>query len=185
MFELGKRGSTTSQQDTQRDRDRPAAFSPTPPAPRSPSGETAVIGRSIKINGDLRGEEDLRIEGDVSGTVQLRNSCLTVGHEGKIKADLYAKEVIVDGYVEGDVYASERVSIRSNAHVLGNVTAPRVGIEDGARFKGSIEMDQEAVASALGKTESKPARPEPSATPASPEPADTKVSASVKKAAGS
>jgi cytoskeletal protein CcmA (bactofilin family) len=130
-----------------------------------------VIGRSIKINGDLRGDEDLRIEGDVSGTVQLKNSSLTIGKEGKIKADVYAKSVGVDGTMEGDIYASERVTIRANARVIGNITTPRISIEDGAKFKGSIEMDQEAVDKALGKANlgggAKPAvgRPEPGKAP--------------------
>ena len=119
-------------------------------------GEGAVIGRSIKINGDLRGEEDLRIEGDVTGTVQLKNNSLVIGKEGKIKADIYAKSIIVDGQTEGDLYASERVNVRPNARVFGNITAPRVGIEDGAKFKGSIEMDKAAVDKALGTSGQRP-----------------------------
>ena len=115
------------------------------------SGDAAVIGRSIKIDGDLRGEEDLRIEGDVNGTVQLRNNTLTIGSEGKISANVYAKSVTVDGLMEGDVFGSERVSIRKNAQMRGNITAPRVSLEDGARFKGSIEMDSAAVEAAFGQ----------------------------------
>ena len=115
------------------------------------SGEVAVIGQSIQINGDLRGNEDLRIEGDVSGTVELKNSNLTIGKEGKVRADVYAKSVAVDGTIEGDLYATERVTVHINAQVRGNITAPRVGIEEGARFKGSIEMDPAAVEKALGK----------------------------------
>ena len=118
--------------------------------------DAAVIGRSIHINGDLRGEEDLRIEGDVSGTIQLRNSNLTIGKEGKIHADVYAKSITVDGTMDGDIYGSERVSIRATARMTGNVTAPRVSIEEGARFKGSIEMDAEAVEASFGKTQSGP-----------------------------
>ncbi|MEL7450048.1 MAG: polymer-forming cytoskeletal protein, partial [Pseudomonadota bacterium] len=100
-------------------------------------------------------EEDLRIEGDVNGTVQLRNNTLTIGQEGKIRANVYAKSVTVDGLMEGDLFGSERVSIRGNAQVRGNITAPRVSLEDGARFKGSIEMDPQAVEAALGSTTSK------------------------------
>lgn len=114
-------------------------------------GEVAIIGRSIKINGDLRGDEDLRIEGDVSGTVELKNSNLTIGKEGKVRADVYAKSIAVDGTTEGDLYASERVIVHVNAQVRGNITAPKVAIEEGARFKGSIEMDSAAVEKALGK----------------------------------
>lgn len=138
-------------------------------------GTTAVIGRSIQIDGDLRGEEDLRIEGEVSGTIHLKNNSLTIGSQGKIKADVYAKAVVVDGSMEGDLYGSERVAVRKNAQVVGNITAPRVSLEEGARFKGSIEMDQQAVDAALGtsrgskpqptsidsaKSESKPSTPQ-------------------------
>ena len=112
---------------------------------------SAIIGRSIQINGDLRGDEDLRIEGDVSGTVELKNSNLTIGKEGKVRADVYAKSIAVDGTTEGDLYASERVIVHVNAQVRGNITAPRVAIEEGARFKGSIEMDSAEVEKALGK----------------------------------
>lgn len=123
------------------------------------SGTTAVIGRSIQIDGDLRGEEDLRIEGEVSGTIHLKNNSLTIGSQGKIKADVYAKSILVDGTMEGDLYGSERVAIRKNAQVIGNVTAPRVSLDDGARFKGSIEMDQQAVDAALGSTRSSKQQP--------------------------
>jgi cytoskeletal protein CcmA (bactofilin family) len=114
--------------------------------------DAAVIGRSIQINGDLRGGEDLRIEGDVTGTVELRNSALTIGKEGKVKADVYARSIAVDGETKGDLYAAERVSVHVNARVQGNIIAPKVSIEEGAHFKGSIEMDPAAVEKALGKT---------------------------------
>ena len=117
----------------------------------SQSGDMAVIGRSIQIDGDLRGEEDLRIEGDVSGTIELPNHSLTIGKKGRIKADAYAKSVIVDGEMNGDLYGSECVSIRANANVEGNVIASRVSLEEGARFKGSIDMDPKRVKEALGK----------------------------------
>jgi cytoskeletal protein CcmA (bactofilin family) len=133
----------------------PAASAPrsTPAsAPRPASGGgPAVIGRSIQINGDVRGDEDLRIEGDISGTVQLKNANLTIGKEGRVKADVYAKSITVDGTTEGDLYATERVSVHVNANVRGNITAPKVGIEEGCKFKGSIEMDQEEVDKALSK----------------------------------
>lgn len=135
---------------------RPAAapqrsYAAAPSKPASHSGEVAVIGRSIQINGDVRGDEDLRIEGDISGTVQLKNANLTIGKEGKVKADVYARSITVDGTTEGDLYATERVNVHANAHVRGNITAPKVGIEEGCKFKGSIEMDQEEVDKALSK----------------------------------
>jgi len=155
MFELGKKNGTnhgngnTLGQDNQQDRvtEKPdSTYAPT----QAHHQDVAVIGRSIRIDGDLQGEEDLRIEGDVNGTVRLHNNTLTIGSEGKIRADVYAKAVAIDGVMEGDLYGSERVSIRKNAKVIGNITSPRVSLEDGAQFKGSIEMDPEAVATALG-----------------------------------
>jgi cytoskeletal protein CcmA (bactofilin family) len=131
---------------------RPSQAPAGPRAASHGSGEVAVIGRSIQINGDVRGDEDLRIEGDISGTVQLKNSNLTIGKEGKVRADVYAKSITVHGTTEGDLYATERVNVHIDAHVRGNITAPKVSIEEGAKFKGSIEMDQEEVNKALGKT---------------------------------
>lgn len=157
-----------------------AARSSRPTGAAKPAGgETAVIGRSIQISGDLRGDEDLRIEGDVSGTVELRNSSLTIGKEGRIKADVYAKTVIIEGHMEGDVYASEKVLIRASAQVLGNLTAPRVGLDEGARFKGSVEMDQEVVSRAFGQSRSG----QPAPTGMQPKPAETKPAQPAKEAA--
>ena len=136
----------------------------------SRSNDVAVIGSSIQINGDLRGDEDLRIEGNVTGTVELKNSVLTIGKEGKVTAGVYAKSIAVDGETKGDLYATERVSVHVNARVQGNIIAPKVSIEEGAHFKGSIEMDPAAVEKALGKTTTsmadKPdARPSPEILP--------------------
>lgn len=151
MFERGKKDegfndtSGNSSSASQSRQESPAASS------SGRRGDVAVIGRSIQISGDLRGNEDLRIEGDVSGTVELKEANLTIGKEGKVRADVYAKSIAVDGTTEGDLYASERVVVHANAQVRGNITSPRVGIEEGARFKGSIEMDPNAVEKALGK----------------------------------
>lgn len=158
MFELGKKDGAEGGHDSSiadHNESRSSTLAGQASAPSATAGrDVAVIGRSIRINGDLQGEEDLRIEGDVNGTVRLQNNTLTIGQEGKIRADVYAKSVIVDGVMEGDLYSSERVSIRKSATVLGNITAPRVALDDGARFKGSIEMDPDAVEKALGMTES-------------------------------
>ena len=98
-----------------------------------------------------RGKKDDDTLESQTGTVELRNSSLTIGKEGKIKADVYAKSIAVDGETKGDLYATERVSVHVNARVQGNIIAPRVSIEEGAHFKGSIEMDPKAVEKALGK----------------------------------
>lgn len=155
MFEIGKKGTEKGQAPMARDEHQTSTasvVSGTGNAPKRAAGsrEAAVIGPSISIDGDLRGEEDLIIEGEVSGTVQLKSNSLTIGAQGKVKADVYAHSVYVEGYMEGDLYGSERVSIRKSAQIRGNITSPRVSLEDGARFKGSIEMDPQAVEAALG-----------------------------------
>jgi cytoskeletal protein CcmA (bactofilin family) len=173
MFERGKRDEGQDEAADLRTTAAPRHQEPGKPRTAG-SGECAVIGRSIEINGDVRGNEDLRIEGDVSGTVELRNSNLTIGKEGKVRADVYAKSITVDGTTEGDLYASERIVVHISAHVRGNITAPKVGIEEGAKFKGSIEMDQAAVEKALGKVNMQgAAKPAGDRTPGKPQ--DTKV----------
>ena len=115
---------------------------------------SAAIGRSIRISGDVKGDEDLIILGEVSGTIELQNHSLTVGKEGQVRANVYARSISVDGTTEGDLFASERIAIRATANVRGNLVAPRISLEDGARFKGSVEMDQQAVEKAVGSTSS-------------------------------
>ena len=152
MFERGKKDNDTYEsQDTNRNESE-NAFGALRSKVTGRSGDVAVIGRSIQIDGDLRGDEDLRIEGNVSGTVELRNSVLTIGKEGRVKAGVYAKSIAVDGETKGDLYATESVSVHVNARVQGNIIAPKVSIEEGAHFRGSIEMDPAAVEKALGKT---------------------------------
>ena len=155
MFELGKKDEDGISRDETGQPAGQSAYRETErqapsPSRASGSGGVAAIGRSIRINGDLEGEEDLRIDGQVTGTVRLKKNAVIIGQDGKIKADVYAKSVAVDGEVEGDLYGAEQVSIRQSATVKGNVTAPRVSLEDGASFKGSIEMDPDAVREALG-----------------------------------
>lgn len=153
MFDFNKRDASAKDDDFPSydtpDMESSTAGQQSAPARQSASSsrrEAAVIGPSIHINGDLRGEEDLIIEGEVKGTVMLKNNGLTIGSQGKVTADVYAHTVNVDGYMEGDLYGAERVSIRKTAEVRGNITSPRVSLEDGARFKGSIEMDPESEA---------------------------------------
>ena len=101
----------------------------------------ATIGPSIYIKGDLTGEEDLVIQGRVEGTINLKQNNLTIGQEGDINANIYALTVTVEGTLKGDIYGEEKVVIKKSGNVNGNVTAPRVSLEDGARFKGSMDMD--------------------------------------------
>ena len=117
--------------------------SPAPTAsepPRRPS-ERATIGPSIFIKGDLTGEEDLVIEGRVEGRVDLKQNNVTVGKNGRVHADVFGKVVVVEGEVNGNVFAREQAILRQSGAIRGNITAPRVILEDGSRFKGSIDME--------------------------------------------
>jgi len=108
------------------------------------SREQAVIGASIKIKGDLSGEEDLVIQGRIEGTITLPNNNVLVGRNGHLQADVKAKGVIVEGQVEGNLYGDEQVVIRQTGVVHGNIVAQRVALQDGCRFKGSIDMESKA-----------------------------------------
>jgi cytoskeletal protein CcmA (bactofilin family) len=110
--------------------------------PRKASGERATIGRSIAINGEVRGDEDLLIQGRVDGSVALKQHAVTVGPEGEVNADIGARVITVEGTVEGNLSAQEQVILRGSARVQGNITAPRVVLEDGARFRGSVDMGE-------------------------------------------
>jgi cytoskeletal protein CcmA (bactofilin family) len=120
------------------------------------------IGKSVIIKGDLTGSEDLTIEGQVEGKIELRQNILTIGANAKIKAQVFAKTVIVQGEVQGNVTATERVDIRDNGSVDGDLSAPRIAIADGAHFRGSIDMQKQG--SKPGEGSSKPAEaPKPTA----------------------
>src|SRR3954454_5271631 len=128
---------------------RPTAAAPAPstsPAPaaseppRRPS-ERATIGPSIFIKGDLSGEEDLVIEGRVEGRVDLKQNNVTIGKNGRVRADVFGKVVIIEGEVDGNVFAREQAILRQAGAIRGNITAPRVMLEDGSRFKGGIDME--------------------------------------------
>lgn len=126
---------------------RPAEPEPVSrPAARPAGGGPAVIGPSINVDGKLKGDEDLIIEGKVKGTVELKNNSVTIGSQGDVQADIFAHTIYVDGRMDGNLVASEQVIIRKSARVKGNVTSPRVSLEDGAQFNGSIDMDSQSPA---------------------------------------
>ena len=105
--------------------------------------EQAAIGPSISIVGDLTGGEDLTILGRVQGKIDLPQHSVTVGESGRVDADIHAKVVSVAGEVHGNLLAGEQILIRKTATMLGNLTAPRVGLEDGCRFRGSVDMESQ------------------------------------------
>ncbi len=120
----------------------PAGSDPGRGVQRAMKDELVTIGKSIVIKGELSGGEDLTIEGQVEGKVELRDHVLTVGANGRIKAQIFAKSIVVLGQVTGNLTATEKVDIGQNGSVEGDVVAPRVAIADGAHFRGSIDMQR-------------------------------------------
>src|ERR1019366_3809654 len=106
------------------------------------SGRTQ-LGRSLVVKGDVMGNEDLTIFGQFEGTLTLQGHCLTIGPEGKVKADIQAAQVVIHGSVHGNISVKERVEIYKTGHVVGDLVAPGISIEDGAYFKGKIEILRE------------------------------------------
>ena len=144
------------------------AGAPTPRAEASQNRErdNVNIGKSVVIKGELNGSEDLTIEGQVEGTIQLRDHVLTIGANGRIKAQVFAKSVIVLGEVTGNVTASEKVDIRDNGSVDGDIVSPRVAIAEGAHFRGSVDMQRKAGQRGSRQPRSRPPRATPAAAPA-------------------
>jgi cytoskeletal protein CcmA (bactofilin family) len=134
-----------------------AARTPTTSEPQRVGERTPAvnIGKSVVIKGELSGSEDLTIEGQVEGKIELRQNVLTIGANGKIKAQVFAKAVIILGEVTGNVTATEKVDIRDNGSVDGDIAAPRVAIAEGAHFRGSIDMQRTGA-----KAEAKESKPE-------------------------
>lgn len=154
------------------------AAQPAPPAPQAAttptthaeSRSTGVrdlvhIGKSVVIKGELNGSEDLTIEGNVEGKIELRDHVLTIGPNGKIRAAIFAKSVIVVGEVVGNISASEKVDIRDHGSVDGDIVSPRVAIAEGAHFRGSVDMKRAGVAAAMPRAEAKPAEAKPEVRP--------------------
>lgn len=113
----------------------------------------AIIGSSITIRGDLSGEEDLLIQGRVEGKIDLKQHKVTIGKDGHIKADIYAKTIVIEGEIAGNIFSDEQLIIRKSGRVRGNIVSPRVTLEDGAKFKGSIDMDQKPAEHPRGSNE--------------------------------
>jgi cytoskeletal protein CcmA (bactofilin family) len=140
---------------------------PAPPPRRAEAPNVATIGRSIRFKGEITGDEDLLIQGRVEGSVSLKQHTVTVGPEGDVKATIAARLVMIEGRVEGDLTADEQVILRSSASVQGDIVAPRVVLENGARFRGGVDMGEEpSLPAAGGATVATPkkSRPERIAT---------------------
>jgi cytoskeletal protein CcmA (bactofilin family) len=134
----------------------PAAPAPTVPAVvAAPQAESrrierdlVNIGKSVVIKGELSGSEDLTIEGHVEGKIELKDNVLTIGPNGRIKAAVFAKAVIVLGEVNGNIAASEKVDIRDGGSVDGDIVSPKVAIAEGAHFRGAVDMQRKGGAPA-------------------------------------
>ena len=122
-------------------------------------GETANLGKSVVIKGELSGSEDLYIDGQVEGSIELAGNRLTIGPNGRVKANITARSVTIGGRLEGNVRATDRVDLRQTAVVLGDIATQKIAIEDGAYFKGGVDIQREAAKppQGPGKPESKPA----------------------------
>jgi cytoskeletal protein CcmA (bactofilin family) len=118
--------------------------SQTPAQAVAKTGEFALIGKSVVIKGELSGSEDLYVDGNVEGSIELRNHSLTIGPNGKVKANVSAKAVVVQGNLDGAVTASDRVDLRKSAVVNGDVTTQRIAIEEGAFLKGKVEIQNQS-----------------------------------------
>jgi cytoskeletal protein CcmA (bactofilin family) len=115
-----------------------------PPVPAlggSPARGSARLGSSLQIKGHITGTEDLQIDGKVDGPISLRGHGLTVGPAAQLTSEIHAREVVVYGNVIGNVHARDRVDVKTDGSVIGDISTARISIEDGAHFKGRIEID--------------------------------------------
>jgi cytoskeletal protein CcmA (bactofilin family) len=113
--------------------------SPAPAAPVSPTEKMAAVGRTMRVKGEMYSDEELYLDGEVEGTIEVR-ARLTIGPNGKVKADVKAKELVVRGSIQGKVEAADRIAIMKGASIVGDVKTAGIVIEDGAYFKGPIDI---------------------------------------------
>jgi len=116
--------------------------------------DVAHIGKSVLIKGELSGSEDLYLDGEVEGNIELRDHSLTVGPNGRVRANVHARDVVVHGKVDGNIQGTERVELKRSAVLMGDIATQRIVIEDGAFFKGAIDIKKE------GKSDSRPEKRE-------------------------
>lgn len=151
----------------------PEAYPETPRA-----GGMASLGKSVMVKGQIFSREDLTIDGEVEGTVDVQDHRLTIGPNGKVNASVKAREIIVLGAINGNIEAADKIDIRKEARVVGDIKTARIVVEDGAFFKGSIDIIREAQKPQPAKQhqqpQAAPAAAAPSAAPAAASAADTK-----------
>ena len=117
----------------------------------------ALIGKSVLVKGQVFGREDLVVDGELEGTIELQEHRLTIGPNGKVQASIKAREVVIVGTVHGNIEASDKIDIRKDAKLVGDIKTARIVIEDGAYFKGSIDIQRPEVSRAPGAPRPQPA----------------------------
>jgi len=137
----------------------------TPKPPDAARGEIANIGKSVIIRGELSGNEDLYIDGHIEGAIEMKGNRLTIGPNGRVKANVSARSAVIQGKLEGNVRATDRVDLKQSAIVLGDIATQRISIEEGAYFKGGVDIQREAP-KVESKGEPKSASVAAAATPA-------------------
>lgn len=149
----------------------PAALAPPRPsdpvrteAPRHV--DVATIGKSVVVKGELSGSEDLYVDGQVEGSITLRGQSLTIGPNGRVRANVEARNVILHGQVDGNITASDRVELRKSASLRGDIATARIAIDDGAYFKGTIDIQKTEAPKVEVKPQAMAAVSTPSAPPA-------------------
>ena len=146
------------------------------PVPDADSRNTATIGKAVKVIGQIFTKEDLNVDGDVEGTIESTDNKVTIGTTGRVQASVKAREVVIFGQVQGNVEAADKVDIRREAKLVGDITTARISIEDGALFKGSIDIRKPEPKPAGASSPATPATPStPAASPASAATAGTPV----------
>ncbi len=118
----------------------------------SKTADSARIGQSVVIKGSLSGSEDLFVDGVIEGSIELNGNSLTIGPNGQVRAEVQAKNIIVHGKIDGNMKATERADLRKSAMATGDISTQRIAIEDGAMFKGKLEIQRDEKAAASGKS---------------------------------
>lgn len=138
----------------------PTVHKPAPEPPPPPPAPEARIGKAVLIKGQIYSKEDMFLDGQIEGSIEMPANRLTIGRNGRVQANVVAREVEVQGSIQGDIEAREKITIRGNANVIGNLKSASISIEDGAYFKGSIDIVRPV-------PEKTPARPAATPTTAS------------------
>ena len=146
-----------------------------------PGGGPAAVGKSVIVKGQIFSREDLYVDGEVEGTIEVQEHRLTVGPNGKVQANVKAKEIIVQGTVHGNMEAGDKIDIRKEAKLVGDLRTTRIVIEDGAYFKGSIDIIRTEIAKAAAAPALRPAPPPPAPVAARSEPPKTATAGAEQK----